>query len=156
MKFQRSAFYHLGLGILLMMTLTGCALLQQKTALQRCTFEWVGMKHVRSSVTHSRFDLDFMVFNPNSIGVSLTQIDVTLYADDLELGSASSRSGLRIAANSTSPLAFSVSVSHFEAAIGIKRVLADQVKQFRLLARIRMNTPFGMMTFEKTLWRKGV
>ncbi len=138
-----------------LVTLSGCALLKQKTALQRCTFEWMGMKHVRSSVTQSRFDLEFLVFNPNDIGVSLTRIDITLYADDLELGTASSQSGLRIPANGTAPLAFSVEVSHFDAAIGIKRVLAGQVKQFRLLARIRMNTPFGIMTFEKTLWRKG-
>jgi LEA14-like dessication related protein len=107
----------------------------------------------------SSIDFDFVlgVDNPNAVGLTLDQVDFSLFANDTRLVDTVSRQGINIPANGQGDVRLTARVGYNNIR-SIFREVADAVQGNRARYEVRgnayYNTPVGRMRFPVTVYSR--
>ncbi len=131
---------------------SGCSWLSQRMAVTRCNFEWVSVRHEKTSLSETQFNIDLKIQNPNNSDATLDRIVYTFYADELKLAEGRTLNPISVPPGETADLPIELTVPHLSSITAIARIYKGEVSKYRLVARIYMRTVLGEISYDIDLW----
>jgi len=133
----------------LALSLSCCAALSKlfKSAFQEpdLRFKTVNLRNV--SLSGLDLDTVWTLKNPNPVGLSLAEIDYTLFIEGKQVVAGAPRQGLQIRANDTSQLVFPADIKFQEIVPALGTFLNKDTAKWRAQGHIGVKTPIGILKF---------
>lgn len=135
------------LPLALLLTLSGCAYLQQflRTAFREPGFRFKNVALNDISLAGLTLDTIWELNNPNQVGISLASIEYALFVEEKQVVAGAPPQGLQINPNSTQDLHFPGGIRFQDLVAVIDTFLNKDQAAYRASGAIGVNTPIGVL-----------
>jgi LEA14-like dessication related protein len=133
----------------LALTLSGCAFLKNffSKAFQQPTFEFKSVELADASLNSATLNLTYTLRNPNSVALSLAEVDYALFIEGKQVVAGRPPNGLSIGARRNTDITFPANVKFADIAPVVQTFLTKDVAAFRAQGNIGVQTPIGVLKF---------
>lgn len=128
---------------------SGCALLSQllTEVFQKPTFRFKNIALHNASLAGINLDTVWQLDNPNTVGISLAQVDYALFIDGKQVVAGAPQKGLQIAANGSTDLSFPAEIKFLEIVPAIEALITKDNATWRVEGALGVQTPIGVISF---------
>ena len=128
--------------------LAGCALVRSavSSAFERPTVAFQEAKLPSIDFDGAELDLVFLVTNPNSMGLDLTQANYALQVEGKQVLAGAPQNGLVIPGHGTTAVTFPAHVRWNEIAPALQALFAQDQVHYKATGQLGVNSPIGLVT----------
>lgn len=128
--------------------LAGCAALQNlaQSAFTKPTLDFKSATVSDVSLSGATVDLVYTVHNPNSVGLSLADVDYTFLVEGKQVLAGKPPHGLTLPANGSAEVTFPAQVKFADLGSVLQTFLTKDIAHYRAEGHLGIDTPIGVVT----------
>jgi LEA14-like dessication related protein len=137
------------LASLAVLSLSGCAALRDffAKAFQQPSFNFKTVRIADASFSSATLHLVYSIDNPNSVGLSLAEVQYALFIEGKQVVAGRPPNGLSIPARGSSELVFPANIKFADIAPVVQTFLTKDRAKYRAQGQIGLQTPIGVLRF---------
>ncbi|MFN0062841.1 MAG: LEA type 2 family protein [Myxococcaceae bacterium] len=138
---------HLGLALVLVGA-ASCATIQKwaRGAFEKPTLSFSNARLSDISLTGATLNLEYLLRNPNPIGLTLDEVTYAVLVEDHPMVSGRPPQGLTLPAKGRAMAVFPATVQFAELGAALSEVLTRETTRYRIQGSIGVRTPLGMVS----------